>query len=187
MSTFWHRSASTDTASVAEASDPQPPQDEVEREVQRILSDLEANSQEVQYAVCSRLLTALAAKLTPASATKAVSAARTDPNSAQRKTTGGRTRGGSRGKSGDPGRIESRLSQLADPADPIAAWSYFGGTAEGVRAELKQEPVGVLQAMLRHDRMPPGPAPRGTSSASLANTIVARLERYLSEQGGEKG
>lgn len=182
MSTFWHRSTSTQVASTAEASDPQPTLDEVERQVQRILAELEATSQEVQYAVCARLLTALAAKLTPASAAKAVSSARTDPNITKQKTAGGRARGGGKGKSGDSGRIESRLSQLPDPADPIAAWSYLGGTAEAVRAELKQEPVGVLQAMLRHDRMPPGPAPRGTSSASLANAIVARLERNVSGQ-----
>ena len=154
-------------------------QDEVERQVQKILADLEATSPEVQLAVCARLLVALAAKLTAASAAKAVSAARVDQKATAQKALGSRSRGTSKKKSEEFGRIESRLSQLPDPADPIAAWRYFGGNAEAVRTELRQEPAGVLQAMLRHDHMPEGPAPRGKSSTSLADAIAMRLERHF--------
>lgn len=156
-----------------------PEVDEVEVQVQRILSDLEAATPEVQLAVCTRLLTAVAGKLTAANATKAVMAAKVDPRTTQQRQAPSRSRGSARKKSEELGRIESRLSQLADPTDPIAAWHLFGANSDSVRAELKQEPVGVLQAMLRHDNMPSGSAPRGRSSASLADTIASRLEHYL--------
>ena len=155
------------------------PHDEVEMQVQQILADLEAAPQEVQLAVCARLLTAIGSKLTAATATKAVSAARVDPRAGTQKAPSGRSRGASKKKTAELGRIESRLSQLPDPSDPIAAWHVFGGNAEAVQAELRQEPLGVLQAMLRHDHMPAGPAPRGKSSASLADAIVQRLERHF--------
>lgn len=155
------------------------PQDEVERQIQKILGDLEATEPEVQLAVCARLLVALAAKLTSASAAKAVSAARVDQKATAQKVPSSRSRGTSKKKSEEFGRIESRLSQLPDPADPIAAWHYLGGNAEAVQAELRQEPLGVLQAMLRHDHMPEGPAPRGKSSTNLADTIALRLERHF--------
>lgn len=153
--------------------------DEVERQVQRILGDLEAAAPEVQLAVYSRLLTALAGKLTAGNATKAITAAKVDPRTTQQKQAPARGRGNNRNKGSELGRIESRLSQLADPTDPIAAWHLFGANADSVRAELKQEPVGVLQAMLRHDNMPPGSASRGRSSTSLADTITLRLERFF--------
>jgi hypothetical protein len=153
--------------------------DEVELQVQRILGDLEAAAPEVQLAIYTRLLIALAGKLTAANATKAITAAKVDPLATQQKQAPSRSRGGARKKSEELGRIESRLSQLADPTDPIAAWHLFGASADSVRAELKLEPVGVLQALLRHDNMPPGLALRGETSASLADAITKRLEQNL--------
>jgi hypothetical protein len=55
-------------------------------------------------------------------------------------------------------------------------WTYLGGTPEATGAALRQEQVGVLHTMLRHDCMPPpGTPPRGRTSACFADTTVARL------------
>ena len=71
------------------------------------------------------------------------------------------------------------LGGLVDPSDPLEAWQHCGDAASLLVA-LQGESLGVLLAMQRHPRMPPGkPFPATRSRARLAQAIVARLQRHL--------
>jgi hypothetical protein len=74
----------------------------------------------------------------------------------------------------DAAILTSELSALDDPSDPLAALQACGSLA-ALGATLSGEPLGVLQAMLRHPSLPPGPAPRSQTRAALARAIVQRL------------
>ncbi len=85
-----------------------------------------------------------------------------------------RERGRGRNRHDDDEMLTSRLSALDDPSDPLAALAICG-SLDDLRIALAHEPLGVLQAMLRHPRLPPGPAPRGQTRAALSRAIVRRL------------
>ena len=156
------------------------PQDDVEMHVQRILAEIEDAAPEVQLTICSRLLAALAVKLPQTLAGKVISAAKEPINSGSKKKATS-TKSKSRASKGEEfARIDSQLGLLSDPTDPILAWNHFGGSALSVSDVLRQEPLGALEAMLKHDRMPPGPKPRGKTRQAIVDNIVQRLEAFFS-------
>lgn len=163
------------TMSDVDTSDPQ---DATEAYIQRFLADLEQAPPEVQLAVIGRLLSGLAAKLPSSLAAKAIAAAREKPAGAKPKGAGGKGRGSKKAEGEEFARIDSQLALLPDSTDPILAWQHFGGSAQTLREVLNYEPTGALEAMLRHDRMPPGPKPRGKSRQALVDAIVQRLAAY---------
>jgi hypothetical protein len=61
----------------------------------------------------------------------------------------------------------------------IEAWHRFGGSAAQLLEVLRYEPTGVLEMMVNHRNMPPGPKPKGKSAAKLAENISLRLEQYF--------
>ncbi len=158
---------------------------EVETHVQAILGELEQLSPEIQLAVYSRLLNGLAAKLTAAVVTKAVTAARVDQQaSGKSKATTARSSGagkasGRQTKTEEPPRANSMLRQLNDATDPYEAWDRFGANAAQVLDVLREEPAGALEAMLSHRNMPPGPKPRSKSREKIAENIALRLEEHF--------
>lgn len=176
---MYHLNPSSDhavmTVSDADAGDQQ---DATETQVQRILTDLEQAPPEVQQAVIGRLLSGLAAKLPSGLPAKAIAAARDKPTGAKPKGAGGKGRGSKKVAGEEFARIDSQLALLPDSTDPILAWQHFGGSAQALRDVLRYEPTGALEAMLRHDRMPPGPKPRGKSRQALVDAIVQRLAAY---------
>lgn len=151
--------------------------DPIEAEVQHFLHELEQASSEVQAAVCARLLSGLASKMTSAVATKAVSSARAAPSLGKPKATGSKPRA-QKAKTPTYPRSDSRLRELADSTDPVLAWQHFGGS-QALLDVLREEPLGTLEALLRHDHMPPGQKPRGKSREALAEVIVQRLEQQF--------
>jgi hypothetical protein len=155
------------------------PETAVEARVRELLIELEQAPPEVQVAVCNRLLIALASKLTPALATKVVSAASAEPAAMGPKAPGAKGNAPRATKSTNYPRPESQLRQLEDATDPVLAWQHFDRSSDALRAVLIQEPLGTLEAMLRHDHMPSGPKPKGKSRGALADTIVDRLERHF--------
>jgi hypothetical protein len=129
-----------------------------------------------------RLLRALADQLTANVVSQALSAARISAEPSPRSggargSDSSRTRTSAAPRAASGAILESRLAQLSDPFDPIEAWNTFGGA--NLEDLLSREPPGVLEAMLRHARMPEGPKPRGKSSAALAKNIAQRLDAYL--------
>jgi len=153
------------------------PQDAVEEQVQSILIQLENLAPDIQLAVCSRLLSGLATKLTAAQAKNAIAAAKVDQHAPKAKAS---TRKGAtprKNAKDDVPRADSLLRQLADPEDPAEAWQRFGGSAAQLFDALKGEPTGILEAMLAHRNMPSGPKPRGKSREKLAENIAVRLEQ----------
>ncbi len=171
------------SATVAETTDStsiDPAQEAVEAAAQAIFSQLEQLPPDVQLAVCTRLLGGLASKLTAATVAKAIVAAKEEPSSAKIRAPGGRRQAAARrSPSDDVPRADSRLRQLNDPTDPAEAWQRFGRNANEVFEILRQEPTGVLEAMLLHRNMPQGPKPRGKSREKLAETIAVRLEQHF--------
>jgi hypothetical protein len=155
------------------------PESAVEARVREVLAELEQAPAEVQVAVCIRLLVALASKLTPALATKVVTAARAEPAAMGPKAKGAKGSAAQATKSSTYPRPESQLRQLEDATDPMLAWHHFGRSGDALHAVLIQEPLGTLEAMLRHDHMPPGPKPKGKSRGALADAIVERLEQHF--------
>ena len=151
----------------------------VDVETLRLLALIEEAPAEVQAELCSRLLSGIAAKITVAQATKAVSTARSDIVSEPMPGQRPRNRAGKRSIEVPP-RLNSQLSYLSDPADPILAWHHFGANGTTLFEVLRLEPLGVLEAMLRHDHMPPGPKPRGKTRQAIAETIAQRLEEHFS-------
>jgi len=158
---------------------------EIERHVQAILGELEQLPPETQVAVYSRLLNGLATKLTSAVVTKSIAAAKVDQSApAKPKVTSARS-GGAKASGrrktpvDDVPRADSMLRQLNDATDPIEAWDRFGGSAAQLFDVLKEEPTGVLEAMLRHRNMPPGTATRSKSREKLAENIAVRLEQHF--------
>jgi hypothetical protein len=152
-------------------------QDAVELQIQRVLKDIESLSPEAQLALYQRLLGGLASKLTAAITSKSVTAAQTlDATGAKTPTRRGAT---ARSTRVEVPRAESMLRQLHDPTDPMEAWRRFGGSAAQMLEVLRYEPVGVLERMVNHPNMPPGPKPRGKSAEKLAENISLRLEQYF--------
>ena len=151
-----------------------------ETQVQHFLSELEEAPAEVQSAVIVRLLTGLAAKLPTNVSVKVIVAAKEGQPSGT-KGTGG-TKGRSKKSKGEEfARIDSQLALLPDSTDPILAWQHFGSNAQTLLDVLRYEPTGALEAMFRHDRMPPGPKPKGRSRETLAKAIVERLAAYYNQ------
>jgi hypothetical protein len=153
------------------------PQDAVEEQVQRILTQLENLAPEIQIAVCSRLLSGLATKLTAAQAKNAIAAAKADQQAPNAKASTRKSAASSKSAKDDVPRADSLLRQLSDPEDPVEAWHRFGGTAAQLFDVLKGEPTGLLEAMLTHRNMPAGPKPRSKSREKLAENIAVRLEQ----------
>jgi hypothetical protein len=149
-------------------------EDPINIQVREFLEALETAPQEVQVAVCSRLMQSLAAKLTASQITKAISVAKEPPAAAKRPAP--RARNARAPRSERFARIDSQLGQLSDPTDPLLAWQHFGRNATSLYEVLRYEPLGVLEAMLLHDHIPPGPKPRGKSREILAIAIVQRFD-----------
>jgi hypothetical protein len=154
---------------------------EVELQVQRILVEVEQLPGEVQAALLVRLVNGLASKVTPAIASKAVTAARTEALPTRSKVNSGKLRTSTRATSSEPDvpRPDSQLRLLKDPTDPVEAWERFGGSAAQLFDVLREEPAGVLEAMLSHRRMPLGPKPRGKSREKIAEAIAVRMEQHF--------
>lgn len=53
-------------------------------------------------------------------------------------------------------RPDSQLRQLDDPTSPNEAWARFGSSRDAFYRMLREEPLGVLEAMARHRTMPTG-------------------------------
>lgn len=174
-------SSSTAVAESADSAYSDPAQAAAEAHIQSILAELEQLPPDVQVALYTRLLTGLATKLTSAVVAKAIAAAKTDAQSARPKPTGNKRQvaGGRKSPADDMPRADSLLRQLNDPADPLEAWQRFGANAVQVFDVLRQEPAGVLEAMLNHRNMPPGPKVRGKSREKLAEAIAVRLEQHM--------
>lgn len=152
--------------------------DETEQQVLSALAYLETLPPEVQAAVCARLLRGFASKLTSSIATKAITGAKAEglPTLPKPKN---RARGVGSSQDYDVPRAHSRLRQLEDPTDPMEAWQKFGQSAVDVLEILREEPTGVLEAMLRHPNMPPGPKVRAKSRDKIAEAIALRLEQHF--------
>lgn len=145
-----------------------------EMQVQHLLAELEQAPAEVQSAVIARLLAGLAAKLPANLPAKVILAAKEGQSNAVKGT--GNARGRTKKPKGEAfARIDSQLALLPDSTDPILAWEHFGSNAQALLDVLRLEPTGALEAMLRHDRMPPGPKPKGRSREALATAIAERL------------
>ncbi len=148
--------------------------DDVENEAQQIFSAFEAASPEAQARVLARLMTSLAGKINTSLSTKVVEGARQSPIQQPQKI--------SRIKKKEQEELPPlgpQLYQLRDNFDPVEAWEHFGG-AEQLKRILPYEPLGVLEAMLRHPRMPAGTMPRANASReSVAKTIISRLEKHF--------
>lgn len=150
----------------------------VEAKVQSILTELESLAPDLQTEIYARLLRGLAAKLTASVATKALTAAKSEGQAPQPKAKP-KVKKGTATPDGsfDVPRAHSMLRELNDPSDPIEAWHRFGESAADLLAVLKGEPLGVLDAMLLHPNMPPGPKVRGKSREKIAEAIALRLEQ----------
>jgi hypothetical protein len=155
------------------------PPDATEAQVQRFLSELEQAPPEVQSAVIARLLAGLAAKLPTNVPAKVIQAAKEGPTGASRKSGSAKGSRTKKLKGEDFARIDSQLALLPDSADPILAWHHFGGNAQALFDVLRFEPIGSLDAMLRHDRMPTGSKTKGRSREALAKNIVERLAAHF--------
>lgn len=156
----------------------QEPLSATETQVQHFLAELEQASAEVQSAVIARLLAGLATKLPANLSAKVILAAKEGQPSAGKGT--GSAKGRSKKAKGEEfARIDSQLALLPDSTDPILAWEHFGSNAQALLDVLRFEPTGALEAMLRHDRMPPGLKPKGRSRDALAKAIVERLASYF--------
>lgn len=172
--------SSTTLAETTEASSTESALDTIEAKVQEALTLLEQLEPEVQVIVYARLLHGLAAKLTSGVTGKALIAAKTDRAPAKTKPPAKGKTGGRASATIDMPRADSLLRQLNDATDPIEAWLRFGSNAGDVFEVLKQEPSGVLEAMIAHHNMPQGPKPKGKSREKLAEAITLRLERHFS-------
>lgn len=160
-----------------------PSRDEVETRVQMVLAQLEQLPQDVQLAICTRLLSGLASKLTAPVVSKGITAARTEGQSAKSKASATRGRSSSRTPANDNvPRADSLLRQLNDPTDPIEAWQRFGGSAAQLFDVLKEEPTGVMDMMLTHRNMPAGPKVRSKDRKKIAEAIAVRLEHHFGRQ-----
>jgi hypothetical protein len=155
----------------------QEPLSATETQVQHFLTELEQAPAEVQSAVIVRLLAGLATKLPANLPAKVILAAKEgQPNAAKGV---GSVKGRSKKPQGEAfARIDSQLALLPDSTDPILAWEHFGSNPQALFNVLRFEPTGALEAMLRHDRMPSGPKPKGRSREALAKAIVERLASY---------
>ncbi|MEO7001476.1 MAG: hypothetical protein ABI068_06720 [Ktedonobacterales bacterium] len=148
--------------------------------MQAILTELEELPSDVQLAVYTRLLSGLTNKLTSTLVKNALAAAKVDQQTPKPKGTIRKaTSAGQKATTESVPRANSMLRQLNDPFDPIEAWRRFGGSAAEMLDVLREEPQGVLEAMLRHHNMPPGPKPRGKSREKLAEAIALRLEQQF--------
>lgn len=143
-----------------------------EAEVQRILAVFGAAAPEVQTLVMTRLLSGLAAKLPSGAATKAIEVAKVPPGQKPPRRE--------RVKPPEP-NYEPQLKKLDDPFDPLEAWEKLGG-APGLQTILPYEATGILEAMLRHPNMPPGPKPKSSAKPTLAKTIIARLATHYQQR-----
>ena len=151
-----------------------------ETQVQHFLAELEQAPAEVQSAIITRLLAGLAAKLPANVSAKVILAAK------EGQPTAAKGAGSAKGRSKKPkgeefARIDSQLALLPDSTDPILAWEHFGSNAQALLDVLRFEPTGALEAMLLHDRMPPGPKPKGRSREALAKVIVERVATYYNQ------
>ena len=153
--------------------------DEVEIQIQRILTELETMVPEVQGRFCSRLLIAIAEKITPAVSGKAIAHAKLLPNDTNQKAA--TKPKNTKSKKDFRTHLESLLLTLSDSADPLEAWDHFGG-ADQLYQILREEPEGSLELMLQHHNMPGGTKPRGKTSDALAKSIVQRLNIHFSNQ-----
>jgi hypothetical protein len=148
--------------------------DPVEEEAQQIFSAFETASPEAQARVLARLVSSLAGKINGTLSTKVLEVAKQSPVQQPQKISKIRKR--------EPEELPPlgpQLYQLRDNFDPIEAWEHFGG-AEQLKRILPYEPLGVLEAMLRHPRMPAGTMPRANASReTVAKTIISRLEKYF--------
>lgn len=151
---------------------------QVDTIVQQVLETIGQYPQEIQAAVCSKLLISVANQITGPLAAKIVSGAVSIglPEKKRSATT--------KGKSGDKNaaavaRFDPQLNLLHDPTDPIEAWNYFGASAESLRTALYQEPEGLLESLLSSPNMPAGKKPRGKSRKALADAIVERLTLHF--------
>lgn len=155
----------------------QEPLSATETQVQYFLAELEQAPAEVQSAVVARILAGLAAKLPANLPAKVILAAKEGQPSASKGANS--AKGRSKKPKGEAfARIDSQLALLPDSTDPILAWEHFGSNPQALLDVLRLEPMGALEAMLRHDRMPPGPKPKGRSREALAMAIVERLASY---------
>jgi hypothetical protein len=153
-------------------------EDPIDRQVREFLDALEQAPQEVQVAVCTRIMQNLATKLTASQVTKAISMAKEPPVTAAKRPASRARNAGAR-KSEQFARIDSQLGQLSDSTDPLLAWHHFGRNASSLYEVLRYEPLGVLEAMLVHDHIPQGPKPRGKSRDALALAIVQRFDEHF--------
>lgn len=175
---MYSHSTTIPLSPLSDGQETNPLEDPIQAHAQRFLAELEQAPPDVQAAVYARLLTGLASKITSAVATKAIGAARTEPSSGKLKSTAPKSRA-QKTKTAEYPRPDSQLRELSDSTDPVLAWQHFGGSAPALLNILREEPLGTLEAMLRHDRMPLGPKPRGKSREALAEAIVQRLEQQF--------
>jgi hypothetical protein len=178
----YPHSSTTLADSLASTSD-SPVHDEMEVRVQLALAELEQLPQDVQLAICTRLLNGLVSKLTASVVSKGITAARTEGQPAKPKASTTKGRSSSRTSANDNvPRADSLLRRLNDPTDPIEAWQRYGGSAAQLFDVLREEPTGVLDNMLTHRNMPGGPKVRVKSRDKLAETIAVRLEQHFGRQ-----
>ncbi len=141
-----------------------------EAQVERVLRQVAALSPEAQALLLSRLLAGLSRGVTPGAAGTAITEALSPAPGAMAARAA--TRGARSGRA-EP-TLESPLADMRDRFDPLEAWERFPDP-ERLLAVLRSEPAGILEAMLRHPRLPAGKAPRGKSAGALAACIVQRI------------
>lgn len=149
-----------------------------EAQAERMLRAIAALPPEGQALLLARLLGGMAGAVTPSAAGKAVAAALSPEPEPPTSSASPRSRARAKAGQARAGRsepaLESPLADLRDRFDPYEAWERFPD-AEQLLGVLRGEPVGILEAMLRHPRLPAGKPPRGKSAAALAACIVQRI------------
>jgi hypothetical protein len=141
-----------------------------EAQVVRLLREIMAQPPTVQALLLERLLGRRAHGITPATAREMVATAlATTPSEPRPRPSADRSR-----VERPEAALESPFADMGDRFDPLEAWERYPD-AERLLAALQREPVGVLEAMLRHPRMPGGKPPRGKTATALARCIVQRV------------
>jgi hypothetical protein len=151
--------------------------DTLEQEIQDVFMYLESLRPEVMAKVYERLLLGTA-KQSFSTVKKILQSARTSPHSSVISKKGERDSQRPRSSDAIP-ILESQLSNLKDPRDPLEALAYFGGL-QPLASILPQEPMGILEAMARHPRMPHGQViTKSRTPKGMASAIVKHLQEHM--------
>jgi hypothetical protein len=148
--------------------------DDIEQEVQHLFSLVAQASPEARTQFVARLFQGMVSKVNATLSEGLIKAALSQ--TAPTKPSG--STGAGRKIKPWPG---AGRRELKDVFDPLEGWNHFGQDA--FYRVLYFEPVPILQMILAHPNMPPGPDPRKkATSATIAKLIIERLEKHFAEQ-----